>query len=364
MRTGGVVHYLHGDHLGSTSLVTDGSGGVVARRLFRPYGEERYHEGTLPTDFGFTAQREDGSTGLVFMHARYYDARLGRFVQADTIVPEPGNPQEWNRYSYCLNSPVTYVDPDGHQIRPPEYQPFAIQHTGTTGPYVSSADTQVSYNWPPPPPPVYLTAGPPRQVKSSAALIQAQKDVRTGSAILWGLGAIGAFGGTAAGGGQGDGYAGNMPPGQALLGAGPSGTGNTVLPLNTAMFRLSREGEFTAHNFRYNLAQIRPMPTGGNYDAHHMLAKTFESYPGVMQALAEAGVSIHDPRWGAWWERGPEGTHQKEWRKYNQDWMDWLKGRENLTFDQLVGQAEYLAGEYGLDWSGGLFYYDNPYTTP
>ncbi len=31
MRAGGVQYYLHGDHLGSTSLTTDENSGVVAR---------------------------------------------------------------------------------------------------------------------------------------------------------------------------------------------------------------------------------------------------------------------------------------------------------------------------------------------
>ena len=41
---------------------------------------------------------------------------LGRFVQADTIVPEPGNPQSLNRYSYVENNPVRYTDPSGHCV--------------------------------------------------------------------------------------------------------------------------------------------------------------------------------------------------------------------------------------------------------
>jgi len=39
---------------------------------------------------------------------------LGRFVSADTIVPEPGNPQSLNRYAYALNNPVKYTDPSGY----------------------------------------------------------------------------------------------------------------------------------------------------------------------------------------------------------------------------------------------------------
>jgi len=114
MRAGDVVYYLHGDHLGSVSLTTNADGGFHSRQLFLPYGDTRWQEGTLPTDFGFGGQRRDGSTGLVFMHARYYHTGLGRFVSADAIVPQPGNPQDFNRYAYVRNNPVLYRDPSGH----------------------------------------------------------------------------------------------------------------------------------------------------------------------------------------------------------------------------------------------------------
>ncbi|NLE44024.1 MAG: RHS repeat-associated core domain-containing protein, partial [Chloroflexi bacterium] len=45
------------------------------------------------------------------MGARWYDARIGRWISADTIVPDPGNPQSLNRYSYVENNPAAYIDP-------------------------------------------------------------------------------------------------------------------------------------------------------------------------------------------------------------------------------------------------------------
>ena len=48
------------------------------------------------------------------MGARYYDARIGRWTSADTIVPDPANPQSLNRYAYVVNNPVKYRDPSGH----------------------------------------------------------------------------------------------------------------------------------------------------------------------------------------------------------------------------------------------------------
>jgi hypothetical protein len=53
------------------------------------------------------------------MGDRWYDAQLGRWISADTIVPEPGNPQSLNRYSYVYNNPLKFVDPSGHSGYPP-----------------------------------------------------------------------------------------------------------------------------------------------------------------------------------------------------------------------------------------------------
>jgi RHS repeat-associated protein len=69
----------------------------------------------LPTDKLFTGQRLD-STGLYYYGARYYDPSIGRFISPDSIIPDPYNPQSLNRYSYCLNNPLKYTDPTGHEI--------------------------------------------------------------------------------------------------------------------------------------------------------------------------------------------------------------------------------------------------------
>jgi len=47
--------------------------------------------------------------------ARWYDPALGRFIQADTIVPQPGNPLAWDRYAYGFNNPLYFIDPSGHK---------------------------------------------------------------------------------------------------------------------------------------------------------------------------------------------------------------------------------------------------------
>jgi len=115
--SGGALTYLLSDHLGSQALTLDSSGNRLNTNTeirYYPYGGLRYSAGSTPTTFNFTGQRRDSGSGLLFYNARYYDPALGRFLQADTIVPEPGNPQALNRYSYSANNPQRYTDPTGH----------------------------------------------------------------------------------------------------------------------------------------------------------------------------------------------------------------------------------------------------------
>ena len=58
---------------------------------------------------------------MYFYNARYYDPALGRFISADTVVPNPGNPQDLNRYAYVRNNPLKYRDPTGHYIFDEDY---------------------------------------------------------------------------------------------------------------------------------------------------------------------------------------------------------------------------------------------------
>jgi RHS repeat-associated protein len=107
------MDYYHGDHLGSSSIITDQNGQQVQYLEYAPYGTVARNEGTDATAYKFTGKELD-STGLYFYSARYYDPEIGRFVTADTIVQAPYDPQSLNRYAYCRNNPIKYVDPSGH----------------------------------------------------------------------------------------------------------------------------------------------------------------------------------------------------------------------------------------------------------
>ncbi|MBA4369541.1 MAG: hypothetical protein C0403_18090, partial [Desulfobacterium sp.] len=110
------AYYYHKDHLGSTALITDDSQSIVgsAKTEYTPFGLERSNGGQTVTNYKFTDQEQDTSTGLYNYDARLYDPGLGMFISPDSIVPDYYNPQALNRYAYCLNNPLSYTDPDGH----------------------------------------------------------------------------------------------------------------------------------------------------------------------------------------------------------------------------------------------------------
>jgi RHS repeat-associated protein len=124
------VEYLLSDHLGSTSLTTDANGAKVLELRYKAWGEVRATWTANPTTtpayrspaYTYTGQysyMDDPTTsgvtegfGLMFYNARWYDPALGRFAQADTMIPS--GVQGMDRYAYANNSPIIYTDPTGH----------------------------------------------------------------------------------------------------------------------------------------------------------------------------------------------------------------------------------------------------------
>ncbi len=114
LRRDGVISYLLTDHLGSTRVTTDAAGAQAAEMKYYPFGATRYNSGGQKTTYRFTGQRfGPGGGGLYDYGARWYDSTIGRFIQADSIVPNLANPQSLNRYSYVRNNPTVYIDPTG-----------------------------------------------------------------------------------------------------------------------------------------------------------------------------------------------------------------------------------------------------------
>ncbi len=106
----GEFYFLYPDHLGSTVLITNSNGTVLAQQDYDPFGELT---GTSSDRHGYTGHELDSETDNIYMKARFYDPTIGKFIQPDNIISEVYNPQDLNRYAYVRNNPYTYIDSTG-----------------------------------------------------------------------------------------------------------------------------------------------------------------------------------------------------------------------------------------------------------
>jgi RHS repeat-associated protein len=83
------------------------------RRLINGADGDPY-VGNIATQRGFTGHEMLDEVGLIHMNGRIYDPATGRMMQADPIIQNPFDPQNFNRYSYVLNNPLSFTDPSGY----------------------------------------------------------------------------------------------------------------------------------------------------------------------------------------------------------------------------------------------------------
>jgi RHS repeat-associated protein len=131
-RTNGTTatFYMHRDHLGSPELITNASGGQLAKLSFAAYGARRDTDWDGPissanlttlgntTRHGFTDHEHLDSVGLIHMNGRVYDPVIGRFLSRDPYIDGVGSSQGANGYAYVWNNPLTRLDPSGYKGEP------------------------------------------------------------------------------------------------------------------------------------------------------------------------------------------------------------------------------------------------------
>lgn len=117
------IYYLGRDYLGSITHIMNSSGNLTQElsydawgRLRNPVNQTLYAIGNEPALFlgrGYTGHEHLLMFGLVNMNARLYDPVIARFLSPDPYIQSPFDSQNFNRYSYCMNNPLVYMDPSG-----------------------------------------------------------------------------------------------------------------------------------------------------------------------------------------------------------------------------------------------------------
>ena len=101
------------DNIGSILSVIDEEGSRVFDASYDAWGRQTVTKNEIGLRRGYTGHEMLNEVGIINMNGRLYDPVLGRFFSPDNYVQAPDNSQSFNRYSYCLNNPLKYVDPDG-----------------------------------------------------------------------------------------------------------------------------------------------------------------------------------------------------------------------------------------------------------
>ena len=91
--------------------------------MVEPYGAVRAEFGEVDGSWGWATHRKAESHGLTFMRARWYSAGVGRFVQADTVVPDPTSAGAFNRHAYVGDNPIGGTDPSHFGLGLPTVTP-------------------------------------------------------------------------------------------------------------------------------------------------------------------------------------------------------------------------------------------------
>ncbi|WP_189525243.1 putative Ig domain-containing protein [Nostoc sp. 'Peltigera membranacea cyanobiont' 232] len=112
--SGSDERFYHSDGLGSTRLLTDGTGQVTDRYVYDAFGRLIAHAGGSGNAYQFAGEQRD-STGLDYLRARYYNSDLGRFISKDAFAGHLASPISENAYVYANANPVNFTDPSGYE---------------------------------------------------------------------------------------------------------------------------------------------------------------------------------------------------------------------------------------------------------
>jgi RHS repeat-associated protein len=127
--------YYQSDILGSSCILTNESGDILELTKYDEFGnvyfESSTHNSELAThnSYKYTGKPFDEEIGLYYYGARYYNAKIGRWISKDikhfrNNLIEPLTSQNLNYYIYCNNNPLIYNDPTGRWKYPANADKF------------------------------------------------------------------------------------------------------------------------------------------------------------------------------------------------------------------------------------------------
>jgi RHS repeat-associated protein len=110
------TYYYIYNGFGDVIQLVDSNGNIVNSYTYDAWGNPTSKQETVSNPFRYRGYIYDDETGMYYLKARYYDPSYGRFLTEDTFEGEVDNLQSLNLYVYCMNNPLTFIDPSGKKI--------------------------------------------------------------------------------------------------------------------------------------------------------------------------------------------------------------------------------------------------------
>ncbi len=107
------AYYLYNGHADVVGLINS-IGDTIATYYYDAFGNATEATGTANNPYRYSGYRYDEETDIYYLNARYYDAKIARFMTEDTYRGQANDPLSLNLYTYCHNDPIMYKDPTGH----------------------------------------------------------------------------------------------------------------------------------------------------------------------------------------------------------------------------------------------------------
>ena len=123
LRYNGNDYFFRRNLQGDIIAILNTAGQTVVSYEYDPWGNILSTSGSLASTLGvanpfrYRGYYYDTESGLYYLQTRYYDAAVGRFINADGFTSTGQGFLGNNMYAYCLNNPISYTDPSGRASR-------------------------------------------------------------------------------------------------------------------------------------------------------------------------------------------------------------------------------------------------------
>ena len=112
---GNKVYYIYNGHGDVTGLLSE-NGAIIASYYYDAFGNITEQSGNFSNPYHYSGYIFDKESCIYNLNARFYDAKLARFMQEDTYRGNKTDPLSLNLYTYCFNNPLKYWDPSGNVV--------------------------------------------------------------------------------------------------------------------------------------------------------------------------------------------------------------------------------------------------------